>query len=80
MNRGALIKRSSDDGRHSTLSAHSIHHYHDAKAVIRSSKCFGLSEGIKQRLLQLTTGSFLEVQFLRFADRSAVIHDGPRRT
>jgi hypothetical protein len=32
-----------------------------------------------QRLLPFTTGSFLEVQFLRFADRSAVIHDGPHR-
>ena len=41
-----------------TLSANSIHHYHDAKAVIRSSKCFGLSEGIEQRLLPLTTDSF----------------------
>lgn len=30
-----------------------------------------------QRLLPFTTGSFLGVQFLRFADRSAVIHDGP---
>ena len=29
-----------------------------------------------QRLLQFTTGSFLEVQFLRLADPSAVIHDG----
>ena len=27
-------------------------------------------------MLPFTTGSFLEVQFLRFADRSAVIHDG----
>lgn len=32
-----------------------------------------------QRLLPFTTGSFLEVQFLRFADSSAVIDDGPLR-
>lgn len=29
--------------------------------------------------LGFTTGSFLEVQFLRFGDLSAVIHDGPHR-
>jgi hypothetical protein len=49
------------------------------QAVIRGSKCFDLSDGRKQRLQRLTNGSFLEVQFLRFADQSAVIHDGPRR-
>jgi hypothetical protein len=34
---------------------------------------------VVQRLLSFTTGSFLEVQFLRFSDTSAVIHDGPHR-
>ena len=32
-----------------------------------------------QRLMPFTTGSFVEVQFLRFADPSVVIHDGPHR-
>ena len=32
-----------------------------------------------QRFQPFTTGSFLEVQFLRFADPSAVIHDSPHR-
>jgi hypothetical protein len=32
-----------------------------------------------QRLLPVTTGSFLEAQFQSFPDRSAVIHGGPQR-
>lgn len=31
------------------------------------------------RLESFTTGSFLKVQFLRFSDLSAVIHDGSHR-
>jgi hypothetical protein len=36
-----------------------------------------LRETVMPRFLRLTTSRFLEVQILRFADRSAVIHDGP---
>lgn len=50
------------------------------QAVIRGSKCFGLSDGRKQRLQRLNNGSFLEIQLLRFANRSAVIDEGPHRT
>lgn len=49
-----------------------------APAQLKPKGGFGArSTPAKQRERALTNGCFLKVQFLRFANPSAVIHDGP---